>query len=120
ENELSEERTSPRWEEPRGQVYKATVIRAVSMYDGCPASEVVTNSYFVHPDIYGRYTFPIISLTTDDDHFFDEVEGIYVPGVSPEGNYVNSGAEWERPVFMEVFGRDGQKVYQQALGARIH
>ncbi|GAK11615.1 leucine-rich repeat protein [Geomicrobium sp. JCM 19039] len=71
-------------------------------------------------------TLPIISISTDQANLYDEEYGIYTPGVyynpdslEPTGNYMQSGREWERPVFMQMF-EDDETVLSQHAGIRIH
>ncbi|MBM7631292.1 CotH kinase family protein [Geomicrobium sediminis] len=72
---------------------------------------------------------PIISIATDEANLWDEEYGIYTPGIyyNPEaqnpgstGNYHQSGQQWERPVFMQLFEPDGKIGLTQHAGIRIH
>lgn len=122
ENVLSEIETSPEWTPPTGEVFKTNVIRAVAYIDGCPASPVFTHSYFVEKNVASRYTFPVISITTDRSDFFGKKKGIYVLGEN-DGlgeNFFMSGKEWERPIHLEFYDPDGKLAFKQNLGARIH
>jgi hypothetical protein len=106
------------WREPDGLVAKGTVIRAMAFRDGSRPGEVTTHSYFIWPEGAERYEYPVISISADPEHFFDEETGIYVPG-----NYNNSfqsGIEWERPVHIEFWEDDGTPAFSQQAGARIH
>ncbi|MFH1051850.1 MAG: CotH kinase family protein [bacterium] len=122
---------SYRWLPPKGEVYKATVIRAAPFKKGVRSGKVISATYFVDPNIYNRYTFPIISIITDSLNFFGFNEGIYIPGKvhaeNPEtswywgtGNYHQKGDEWERPVYIELFEPDGKPGFSQDAGVRIH
>ncbi|MFC2131563.1 CotH kinase family protein [Bacteroidota bacterium] len=135
---LSMIRTNPedtpsgyRWEPPQDEVFKASVVRAATFDNGVRTSKVTTATYFVDPYIYERYTFPIISIITDSMNLFGFNEGIYVPGQvhadNPSwnwywgtGNYHERGDEWERPVYIEFFERNGQRAFGQDGGVRIH
>ncbi|MFC2080744.1 CotH kinase family protein [Bacteroidota bacterium] len=127
ENTISEIRTGPFWEPPGDDVYKVHVIRAIVLSDGCPASNLVTNTYLVDKDIFTRYPSPIISITTDPDNFFGKKKGIYVPGELEKfegdknsGNYFESGSEWERTIHLEFFNSDGTLGFEQDAGVRVH
>ncbi len=126
--------TSPRWIEPLGEVFKATVVRAkVFLLDGSH-SETSTHTYFVDKDITGRFTLPVISLSTDQDYFFDYDQGIYVMGKvwddenthevptwqKQPANYHQRGGLWERPVHIEFFDSNGSRQLAQDGGVRIH
>ncbi len=111
-------------------VFKGTVLKAQAFLGDVPMGEIVTNTYFITPLGSERYTLPVVSLTTDPYHFFDDEVGIYVVGSkfqaqAPEytdgstpANYNQRGREWERPIHLEYFDADGQQVFEQNLGAR--
>jgi len=115
---------------PPGNVYKGTVVRAVAYDAAGRASGVVTKTFFVHPRGHGRYSLPVVSLSTDADHLFDPETGIYVPGVlyeevSPNfwenpGNYNQRGPEWERPAHIEFYEPDGTLGFSEDVGIRIY
>lgn len=109
------------WTEPRGPLFKATVIRARVILDSGGLSPVATHTYFVDPAGADRYSLPVIALATDAAHFFDPELGIYVPGLDPElPNFNQVGRAWERPVYVEFFEDDGRRVLAQGAGVRIH
>ncbi len=103
------------WKEPAGEVFKCSIIKAVSVGEDGAISKVAANSYFVDPDIGSRYNLPVISLVTDNENLFDDAKGIYV-----NGNYTKEGEEWERPMHIEFFEKDGTPGFSQYCGARIH
>ena len=102
---------------PEAAVYKGMSIRArVYTEDGRPLSPVVTQSYFVDPEIFSKYNgLPVISLVTDSANLFDDDSGIYV-----YDNYRNRGPDWERPVHVEFYEGDGSLAFSQDMGMRIH
>lgn len=101
-------RTGPQfWQAPSGPVFKGHVIRAVSVREGYRNSEVATGTWFIHPEGAGRYSFPVIALAADLEHFFSDATGIMVPGdtfdpdeIVSSGNYNERGDAWERPAHM--------------------
>lgn len=103
------------WRGPKGEVFKCTTIKAVAIKDGINKSKIITKSYFVDKDIMTRYNLPVISLVTDKDNFFDPSKGIYV-----NGNYEKKGEEWERPVHIEFFEKDGTLAFSDNSGIRIN
>jgi hypothetical protein len=113
----------PDWQPPEGEVFKANVIRAKAFRNGYNPSEIVTSTYFVDADINQRYaTLPVISLTSDYKHLFDDNTGIYVPGInhkpfnSGSGNYFE---DWEKPAHIEYFEPGGAVGFAQNIGIRI-
>ena len=115
------------WESPNTLIDKATILRCRTYKNGIPSSKIYTHTYFVDENMFSKYEFPVISLVTDQDNFFDEDSGIYVPGIhfdedSPEwtGNYCNTGKDWERPIHIEFFEQNGALAFSQDAGVRIH
>ena len=100
---------------PMESVFKGTVVKAaVFSESGDMLSELSVQSYFVSEDIFTRYgDLPIVSIVTDADNLFDEETGIYA-------NYNQSGSDWERPVYFEMFEADGTSVISQNMGVRIN
>ncbi|PYG86853.1 dockerin type I repeat protein [Ruminiclostridium sufflavum DSM 19573] len=104
-----------KWQAPKSELFKCTTVKAVAVNAGGGKSEIVTNSYFVDKDMLTRYKLPVISIVTDRDNFFDDTIGIYV-----NGNFENKGREWERPVHIEFFEKDGTLAFSQNIGLRIN
>ncbi|HCZ24804.1 MAG TPA: hypothetical protein DHV05_08200, partial [Acholeplasmataceae bacterium] len=121
-----------KWQLPKDQIFKATVIKVIAIHQETrKTSDVITHTYFVSPDMFEKYTFPIVALSTDNHHLFDYETGIHVSGIhfdqTPEnpnnnrtGNYYESGDVWEKPVFVEYFLTSGLRVMAQQAGIRIH
>ncbi len=98
------------WVPPVDPVFKGHVIRAMAVRPGYRESEVVTGTWFVHPDGQKRYSFPVVSIAADPHHFFSDSTGILVPGdtFDPDdivfsGNYNERGPDWERPAHLTFF-----------------
>jgi len=130
-NELSAISTiAQQWKEPNGEVFKASVIRAKVFHPNGAHSAIGTQTYFVDQNMTNRYTLPIMSITTDPDHFFNHDQGIYVIGRAYdtydgqfdylESNYNQYGGQWERPVHIEFFNASGKLSLSQDCGVRIH
>src|SRR5690606_23772636 len=107
-------KTSSVWNKPRGDVYKATILRAVAYRAGCPASKIYTKTYFVDSIIGEKYHVPIVSIVTDPDNLFDKDDGIYVVGNYE--NYSQRGKSWEREAHFEMFDSSQSLVLQQSIG----
>ncbi|NLD45999.1 MAG: dockerin, partial [Clostridiaceae bacterium] len=103
----------PSWQDPNGEIFKCTVLKAVAIREDGVKSKIVTHSYFVEPNMKTRYSIPVVSLVTDPANLFDSEKGIY------SYNYLNKGSEWERPMHMEFFEPDGTLGFSQYVGARI-
>ena len=116
----------PGWRPPLGEVFKLNVVRTRAFRSGLEPSAITTGSFIVDPDLAGRFPFPVVSLATHPDNFFDDVIGIYVPGVhyvegnNSTGNYYQRGEAWERPLHVEIFDHQGDLILAQDAGVRIH
>ncbi len=109
------------WLPPYNNVNKINVLKVKAFRDGLIPSEITTNTYLINPEAEERYSLPVISLTTDPDNFFDNETGIYVYGTVGElGNYSEAGDEWERPIHIQYFEKDGNIGFEQDFGVRIH
>jgi len=79
-----------------------------------------TSSYLFPP---GESTLTTISLSTDPSNFFDWNTGIYVLGPNAESDMPNFGAnfweDWERPVHIELFEKDGSLGMEADAGVKI-
>ncbi|NOX46394.1 MAG: T9SS type A sorting domain-containing protein [Chlorobi bacterium] len=114
------------WNPPQGPVFKARVLRACSFRNQKPSSNISTFTYFVSPDIQGKYSFPVVSVVLDSNHLFAQDTGIYVPGIHYDpliyktGNYYMTGKFWERRGYVEMFSPEGDTILSQECGIRIH
>lgn len=107
-------------------VFKCTVLKARAFHGKTPPSHIVTKTYFVDENIFNRYDMPVISLSVNEEDFFSDSIGIYVPGDryiegnNETGNYFMRGDEWERSAFMQFFHSNGDEVFAVPVGVRIH
>jgi len=120
---------APPYAPAQSAVEQATVVTAQAFDGETPIGNPLIRTYLVDPDGAARYTLPIVSLTTDPDHLFDDETGIFAVGsrfraaVSgfPDGktpaNYNQRGRAWERPVHLEYI-ENGVRVFSQHLGMR--
>lgn len=106
------------WQPPLGEVYKINVIRTRTLHPDAPPGPVKSLSYFVDPLLHNRYTLPVFSLTTNNEHLFSDETGIYVYG--NHENYYQDGMEWERPVNLSLFEKDGLQAFSEDVGIRTH
>ncbi len=122
---------------PNNPVNKGTVVRARTVKEGFTSSPVVTATYFINPQGRDRYTFPVISIATNEEHLFDYHTGIYTPGVifdqwrqsnpgqtadgGKPGNYNRRGDDWERTAHFTFFESDQTvPAISQDVGIRTH
>ncbi len=119
-NDISMIPTAGGWQAPQGEVFKLHVIRARAFRTNSIPSGVNTASYCIDPRGRGRFSFPVVSLSTDRANFFDSNIGLYVCGNTPGCNYAQSGDLWERPCHVEFFETNGLRVIDQKSGVRMH
>ena len=118
DNIISEIPTSDQWQRPQGKVFKGHIIKSAAFENGHRISPVYTHSFFINPQLVKRYTFPIISLSTDPNNLFDPERGIYVKGQNT--NYYQRGRAWERVAQFEYFDREGKRQINQTVGIRTN
>jgi len=119
-NQLSAIPTAPGWQPPAREVFKGWPVRARAFKPGALSSRVVSRTFWVDALGSGRYSLPVIALTTAPAHFFDPDIGIYVAGNAPGANYSQRGPEWQRPVHVEFYESDGRLVFAQNGDVKIH
>ncbi len=124
------------WREPRAKVGMASVIRTVLENKDGQIVQEKSFTYFIRDESSHTPGIPVVSLTFDEDLYFDHETGIYVtgkiyeewralnPDVEPDGdtpaNYIQRGEEWEKPTYLEYFDEEGKLVVHQGIGIRIH
>jgi hypothetical protein len=95
-----------------------TVIKAFAVEDSKLPSKVVTNTYLINH----QTTLPVVSLSMENTHLFDDTVGIYTVGtnglLTPPwcgGVVANYQQDWDRPVFVEYFDQSHDRAL--AFGA---
>lgn len=124
------------------EVAKCTVIRAAAVSSDGQMSEVITRSYFVGNDVKKKYAgASVLSLVTDPDNLLNAKTGIHVLGSkyeewrktdegkkidgswqywSYEGNYTQSGREWEREAVIDYIEAESDKIeFSAPVGIRV-
>ena len=96
------------------------VVRAVLAGPAQMKRKPVTRSYLFRPV---KPTLTTISLSTDPQNFFNWDTGIYVLGPHASPDNPNFGAnfweDWERPVHIELFEKDGTPGLETDAGVKI-
>jgi len=113
----------------------AVTIRAITAV-GDVISRPFAHTYFVGTDVHDRFDTMIFVLSTNFEDLYDYDTGIFVEGrtrsefiennpgepiIPPSpANFNWRGMEGERPVYVEVFKPNGERVISQAAGIRAH
>ncbi|PKP17210.1 MAG: hypothetical protein CVU07_04620, partial [Bacteroidetes bacterium HGW-Bacteroidetes-23] len=115
-------------------IFKGTVVRAKAIKDGALSSETITKTYFISPEESTRYSIPVVSISLDEEDFFDYENGIYVAGKDfddwrlenptadalwSNANYKRSGDETEKKAHFSFF-ENGNEIINQNIGLRIN
>ncbi len=119
---------------PSGNVFKGRVIRVVAYLDN-EYSPIITKNYYVTPDGTNRYTFPVISLSMDNDKMYGYEAGLNVPGVKFDdwrnenptepffvdapANYKNKSSSSEFQVHFSYI-KEGQEILNHYTGFRLN
>lgn len=99
--------------ETNSSYFCGTVIRAVVVLENGNTSDIYTNTYFVHPNIFEKYKLPVVSLTTEPANLYDYEIGLF--------NHIEErGREWEKTANFEFFTTEGARVLAQSIGIRLH
>lgn len=97
-------------------IKETTVVRARVFKDGLIPSPIITHTYLINESVH----LPVLSLVTDPENLWDDEIGIYAEGCYPaHPNYVQHGREWERPVSVQFFEKDGSLGFALGAGIRI-
>ncbi len=126
----------PSYYMPANPIYKGTVVRAKVIKRGALDSQTITRSYFISPSGVNRFSLPVVSISIDENKFFDYYNGIYVAGTDFEtwraanptlnadwetnnGNFYRTGIANEK-VGNISYLVNGTEVLNQDAGFRIH
>jgi hypothetical protein len=119
---------------PNQPIFKGTVVRAKAVKEGAISSETITKTFFITFEESNRYSIPVVSISLDEENFFDYENGIHVAGKdfddwrsnNPDGdalwsnaNYKRSGDETEKFAHFSFF-ENGNEIVNQNIGIRIH
>ena len=97
-------------------IEETQVLRARIFKNGLLPSTTVTYTYLINENVH----LPVLSLVTDPVNLWSDEIGIYTEGLYPtHSNYLQRGEEWERPVSVEFFEKDGSVGFALGAGIRI-
>ncbi len=107
------------WLPPYSEVYKTNILKAKVFQSGFSPSLTSVASYFIDAALSSRFSFPVVSITTDSRNFFSDSTGIYVYGYDTidGGNYKGDA---EPMVHFQLYETDGSLKISQYCGAKNH
>lgn len=89
--------------------------RLIVYYNDATQSEVINRSFIVGDNIQDRYDMLVLTVTSDNETFFDSEIGLLNSNLKYE-----HGREYEREVFVSLFDNEGNVLLAQDCGFRIH
>lgn len=104
------------------QIEKNTCVRACAYHANKIRSSISTHSYIFSDEKHencGGFNIPIVSLTVDNDYFYDDMIGIYTTGKNgTQGDkdcsgYGNYNQDWQRPLNFEYIVDGKQEVSRE-------
>ena len=112
--------SSPVYSEPV-ILTKTTALRARAIEAGALPGLTITQTYLIDEVI----NLPVISIVTDSANFFDNSIGIYITGTNGirgacDATVRNLNQDWERPVNIELYEKDGSLGFNQEAGIKIY
>jgi hypothetical protein len=120
---------------PNQAIKKATVVKARALKNGA-LSPVVSHTFFISSANTFQSNLPVVSISFDENKFFDYNNGIYVAGKdfdtwrsnNPNTPYFNSrvpanwnnrGRDYEKLANFQYF-KNNNLILNQNIGVRIH
>ncbi len=98
-----------------GEEEKVYTIRAVLVHRDESVSEVETANYIVGSQVKGRYQIPVLLVSGSPLDLLDEETGIF-----SGDNRMLRGREYEKAVSATLLDVEGNQVFSQNCGLRIH
>ena len=117
---------------------RVLLIKAVARSWSGKMGKIFTKTIFVDEDAHNRFHLPVVSISIDPKHLYDEEKGIFVEGVTrtnyltqnpyldhtmisnqAPANYNWRGRESERQAYFEYY-KDKNLAIEQSVGLRVH
>ena len=108
-----------------GEVYRSPItltatslptayhFSACAVYEDGSTSDISYRTYFVGTGIVEQYNMLVFCVDAEEDDLWSRERGIFY-------NHKKSGAEWERPMNIELYDSDGTPILNQPAGIRIY
>ncbi len=101
-------------------ISKTMIVMARTFEEGFLPGEIDARTYFLNEH---DFTLPVVSLSFEPDHFYDDMIGIHVRGRNGTAGYcgdvANWNQAWERPAYFEYFDKEGVRRISQSVGVKI-
>lgn len=103
-------------------ISSTATVKVRTIETGKVPGDVVVESFFINES----HNLPVVTVSTHPDNLWSDESGIYVVGtngIPAWGMYDNGGAnwnqDWEIPIHLELFEKDGSKAFGVGAGAKI-
>lgn len=101
-------------------VQRTLSMRLRTIQPGKIPSDVVTHTYIIGEEHF----LPVVSVSTSPEHLWSPDSGIYVVGVNGIPGFcrndpVNWNQDWEIPIHIELYEKDGSLGFSSQAGAKI-
>lgn len=101
-------------------IEKTTTIRAITYSEDQLPSPLTTQTYFINT----QHELPVISISTNPELLYDEIDGIFRWGPDAEEEWPHYGANFwkdiEIPVHFEFYENDKSLAYTHEVGCKVH
>jgi hypothetical protein len=117
---------------PAADQPNVNVIRARAFFNGLGSTNEAVGTWLIGP-VPNAHTLRVFSLLTDEENLFNDSIGLMVPGDiykangfgsntvgKPNANYFQSGSDWERPAYLQMFDTNRVSAINQKVGVRMH
>lgn len=103
-------------------IERNTVVRARAFRDGLEPSQVVSSTYLI--SVY--HTMPVVCITTDPDHLYNEEYGMFADG--PNIDRENTDPPWKKATYwqkntftgwIEYYDLEGRQCVSQGMSFRV-
>ena len=112
---------SPRFADINPRNITATfTLKLRSIQEGKLPSKIVTETYFIDAE----HNLPVVTISTHPDNLWSDETGIYVRGSNGIDAFCSDGPanwnqDWEIPIHIELYEKDGSKAFGSGAGAKI-
>lgn len=101
------------------QVAGTFTLKFRTIQAGKIPSDVLVETFFIED----KHDLPVVTVSTHPDNLWSDEQGIYVRGTNGiPGNCegaVNWNQDWEIPIHIELYEKDGSKAFASGAGAKI-
>lgn len=118
-NNLQPSLSSSSYTEPLS-ISRTLTVKTKTYQEGYLPGMTYGQTYFLNEH---SFTLPVVCLSFEPEHFFDDMIGIHVRGSNGTAGYCGDVAnwyqDWERPAWFEYFDEQGVRRIAQTIGVKM-